>query len=74
MIRQAIAEMGGNEDLVSCITIPTVQATDNPMRHPDIAMILATGGSAMVRAAYSSGTPAIGVGPGNGTRLHREDG
>lgn len=66
VIRQAIAEAGGNEDLVGCITIPTVQATDNLMRHPDIAMILATGGSAMVRAAYSSGTPAIGVGPGNG--------
>ncbi|MSS64963.1 acetaldehyde dehydrogenase (acetylating) [Velocimicrobium porci] len=66
VIRQAIAEAGGDENLVSCITIPTLQATDNLMRHPDIAMILATGGSAMVRAAYSSGTPAIGVGPGNG--------
>ncbi len=66
VIRQAIAEAGGNEDLVSCITIPTVQATDNLMKHPDVALILATGGSAMVRAAYSSGTPAIGVGPGNG--------
>lgn len=66
VIRQAIAEVGGNEDLVSCVTIPTLQATDNLMRHPDISMILATGGSAMVRAAYSSGTPAIGVGPGNG--------
>ena len=66
MIRQAIAEAGGNENLVSCITIPTMEATDNLMRHPDAAMILATGGSAMVRAAYSSGTPAIGVGPGNG--------
>ena len=66
MIRQAIAEAGGNEDLVSCITIPTVQATDNLLKHPDISLILATGGSAMVRAAYSSGTPAIGVGPGNG--------
>ncbi|MGN0314855.1 MAG: acetaldehyde dehydrogenase (acetylating) [Fusicatenibacter sp.] len=66
VIRQAIAEAGGNEDLVSCITIPTLQATDNLMRHADISMILATGGSAMVRAAYSSGTPAIGVGPGNG--------
>lgn len=66
VIRQAIVEAGGNEDLVSCITIPTVQATDHLMKHPDIAMILATGGSAMVRAAYSSGTPAIGVGPGNG--------
>lgn len=66
VIRQAIVEAGGNEDLVSCITIPTIQATDHLMRHPDVAMILATGGSAMVRAAYSSGTPAIGVGPGNG--------
>ena len=66
VIRQAIVEAGGNENLVSCITIPTIQATDNLMRHPDVSMILATGGSAMVRAAYSSGTPAIGVGPGNG--------
>lgn len=66
VIRQAIIEAGGNEDLVGCITIPTIQATDNLMRHPDTAMILATGGAAMVRAAYSSGTPAIGVGPGNG--------
>ena len=66
VIRTAIAEAGGNEDLVSVITIPTIQATDMLMKHPDVAMILATGGSAMVRAAYSSGTPAIGVGPGNG--------
>ena len=66
VIRQAIAEAGGNENLVSCITIPTMEATDNLMHHRDVAMILATGGSAMVRAAYSSGTPAIGVGPGNG--------
>ena len=66
VVRQAIAEAGGNENLVSCITIPTIQATDNLMKHPDVALILATGGSAMVRAAYSSGTPAIGVGPGNG--------
>lgn len=66
VIRQSIAEVGGNENLVSCITIPTMQATDNLMKHPDISLILATGGSAMVRAAYSSGTPAIGVGPGNG--------
>ena len=66
VIRQAVLEAGGNEDLVSAITIPTIQATDTLMKHPDVAMILATGGSAMVRAAYSSGTPAIGVGPGNG--------
>lgn len=66
VIRQAIAEAGGNENLVCCISIPTVQSTDVLMSHPLTAMILATGGSAMVRAAYSSGTPAIGVGPGNG--------
>ena len=66
VIRQAIAEAGGNENLVSCISLPTMQATDNLMKHPDVALILATGGSAMVRTAYSSGTPAIGVGPGNG--------
>lgn len=66
VIRQAIAEAGGDENLVSCISIPTMQATDTLMKHPIVSMILATGGSAMVRAAYSSGTPAIGVGPGNG--------
>ena len=66
VIRTAIAEAGGNEDLVAVITTPTVQATDHLMKHPDVSMILATGGSAMVRSAYSSGTPAIGVGPGNG--------
>lgn len=66
VIRRAVAEAGGNENLVSSITIPTMQATDALMKHQDTAMILATGGTAMVRAAYSSGTPAIGVGPGNG--------
>ena len=66
VIRQALAEAGADEDLVGCVTIPTSQATNTLMSHPDTALILATGGSAMVRAAYSSGTPALGVGPGNG--------
>ena len=66
VIRQAIAEAGANENLVSCISIPTMEATNSLMHHRDISLILATGGSAMVKAAYSSGTPAIGVGPGNG--------
>lgn len=66
VIRQAITEAGGNCELVGCVSLPTVQATDVLMSHPDTSLILATGGSAMVRAAYSSGTPAIGVGPGNG--------
>lgn len=66
VIRTAISEAGGNEDLVSCITIPTIEATSTLMSHGDVNLILATGGSAMVRSAYQSGTPAIGVGPGNG--------
>ncbi len=65
VIRQALAEAGADENLVSCITIPTMQAIDGLMKHRDVSLILATGGSAMVRSAYSSGTPAIGVGPGN---------
>ncbi len=65
-MRESIAAVGGNPDLVCCISMPTMQATDVLMKHPDVKLILATGGTAMVRAAYSSGTPAIGVGPGNG--------
>lgn len=64
-IRKVLAEEGVSEDLVGCISIPTMEATDGLMKHEDISLILATGGSAMVRAAYSSGTPALGVGPGN---------
>lgn len=66
IIREAVVSAGGSADLVGCISMPTMEATDCLMKHPDTAIILATGGSAMVRAAYSSGTPAIGVGPGNG--------
>jgi len=63
----AAAESAGcPRGAISCIDMPTMQATNELMRHRDIALILATGGSAMVRAAYSSGNPAIGVGPGNG--------
>ena len=51
---------------IGCITIPTLHATNELMKSRDTAIILATGGEAMVRAAYSSGNPAIGVGPGNG--------
>ncbi|MDR0285269.1 MAG: acetaldehyde dehydrogenase (acetylating) [Propionibacteriaceae bacterium] len=51
---------------ISCLETPTMEATHELMTHPDVALILATGGTAMVKAAYSSGKPAIGVGPGNG--------
>ena len=62
----AAAEAAGcPRGAIGCIETVTVQAADELMKNPDTALILATGGSAMVRAAYSSGTPAIGVGPGN---------
>ncbi|MDR0486365.1 MAG: acetaldehyde dehydrogenase (acetylating) [Elusimicrobiota bacterium] len=66
IIRATIEREGFSPDLVSVIPTPTKEATDCLMRSKDISLILATGGSAMVHAAYSSGTPALGVGPGNG--------
>lgn len=51
---------------IACIEQPSLEATQGLMSHPDVALILATGGPGMVRAAYSSGNPAIGVGAGNG--------
>ncbi len=66
IIDNALRKAGAPEGLVQCITTPTTQATDALIRNPAIGLILATGGEAMVRAAYSSGNPALGVGPGNG--------
>ena len=63
---KAAEEAGAPKGAISCITNPTLDATNALMRHDDTRMILATGGGAMVKAAYSSGTPAIGVGAGNG--------
>ena len=66
IIRSALGDLGLPKCLVTCLTTPTKEATDTLMKHPEVNLILATGGNAMVHAAYSSGTPAIGVGPGNG--------
>lgn len=66
VIKRALKSAGCPEDAVNVITTPTMQATQELMRSNDTNLILATGGNAMVKAAYSSGTPAIGVGPGNG--------
>lgn len=63
VIRQLLKEMNVSEDLVNMATLPTLDGTGELMRQADL--ILATGGPAMVKAAYSSGTPALGVGPGN---------
>lgn len=66
MLSRAAIKAGAPEGIIGCATILSMQGTSELMKHKDIALILATGGEAMVRAAYSSGTPAIGVGPGNG--------
>jgi acetaldehyde dehydrogenase (acetylating) len=66
VIEKAARSAGAPAGLVQCISIPTMAGTDALLKHPDIGMILATGGQAMVHAAYSSGNPALGVGPGNG--------
>lgn len=65
VLRRAIARAGGPPDLVTVLTRPTIEATSALMKHRDVAVILSTGGSGLVRAAYSSGKPAYGVGPGN---------
>ncbi|WP_232698628.1 acetaldehyde dehydrogenase (acetylating) [Brevibacillus daliensis] len=66
LINEAAMAAGCPEGAIACISVPSIQGTDQLMKHKDTALILATGGTPMVKAAYSSGTPAIGVGPGNG--------
>jgi acetaldehyde dehydrogenase/alcohol dehydrogenase len=65
IVRDAAVAAGAPEHCVQWIERPSVEATGLLMRHPGIAMILATGGNAMVKAAYSAGKPAVGVGAGN---------
>ena len=65
VLRDAAVAAGAPVDCIQWIEFPSIEATNALMNHPDVAMILATGGSGMVRAAYSSGKPALGVGPGN---------
>lgn len=66
ILNEAAIKAGAPEGLIGCITVPSLQGTNELMTHKYTSLILATGGEAMVKAAYSSGTPAIGVGPGNG--------
>jgi acetaldehyde dehydrogenase (acetylating) len=61
----AAVAAGAPEGLISCLTAPTLPATQELMRQPEIALVMATGGPGMVRAAYSSGKPTIAVGAGN---------
>jgi len=67
VVQDAAYKAGAPEGLIGTITHPTIEASQELMSHPDTKYIIATGGGLMVHAAYSSGTPAIGVGPGNGS-------
>ncbi|MFK5220920.1 bifunctional acetaldehyde-CoA/alcohol dehydrogenase [Lactobacillus helveticus] len=66
IIQAAAAAAGAPRDAIQWIEEPSLDATTDLMNNPGVQTILATGGPGMVKAAYSSGKPAIGVGPGNG--------
>ena len=65
VMREAGVKEGLPADAVACMTSATIEGTETLMKHKQTAVILATGGIGLVRAAYSSGKPAFGVGPGN---------
>ncbi|MCI2185997.1 bifunctional acetaldehyde-CoA/alcohol dehydrogenase [Bifidobacterium tibiigranuli] len=65
IVRDAAVAAGAPKDCIQWIEHPSIAATGALMQHPGIATILATGGPGMVKAAYTSGKPALGVGPGN---------
>ncbi|MCI1290606.1 MAG: bifunctional acetaldehyde-CoA/alcohol dehydrogenase [Lactobacillus sp.] len=66
IISAAAIAAGAPKNCIQWITQPSLQATTDLMNHPDVQTVLATGGPSMVKAAYSTGKPALGVGPGNG--------
>ena len=65
ILRDAAVKAGAPKDCILWIEEPSITATTALMNHPDVNLILATGGKGMVRSAYSCGKPALGVGPGN---------
>ena len=65
VMRDAGVREGLPADAIGCMTTATIEGTETLMKHKQTAVILATGGIGLVRAAYSSGKPAFGVGPGN---------
>ena len=66
IVAEAAEAAGAPKGAVTCLTIPSLEGCRELMSAPQVRLILATGGPAMVKAAYSSGKPAIGVGAGNG--------
>ncbi len=71
IVRRAAVEAGAPEDCILWIDKPSILATTALMNHPGVDLILATGGSGMVKSAYSCGKPALGVGPRKCTLLYR---
>ena len=65
ILRDAAVRAGAPKACVQWIEYPSIEATTALMNHPGVSLILATGGSGMVKSAYSAGKPALGVGPGN---------
>ena len=65
VVRDAAIAAGAPEHCIQWVDRPSIAMTDALMNHPDVALILATGGNSMVKAAYSCGKPALGVGAGN---------
>ena len=65
VMREAGVKEGLPADAIGCMSTATIEGTETLMKHKQTAVILATGGIGLVRAAYSSGKPAFGVGPGN---------
>ena len=65
VMNQAARGAGAPEDVINWMATVTLEGTQELMKHRDVAVILATGGMGLVRAAYSAGKPAYGVGPGN---------
>jgi acetaldehyde dehydrogenase (acetylating) len=65
LMHDAAVAAGAPANIIGCISKPSMNATNELMKCDEVAMIIATGGSAMVKAAYSAGKPALGVGPGN---------
>ncbi len=71
ILRDAAVEAGAPKDCILWIEEPSIHATRALMNHPDVSLILATGGTGMVKSAYSCGKPALGVGPRKCTLLYR---
>lgn len=65
IVLDAAVAAGAPPGIIGWLTEPTVEDSNRLMKHPDVSLILATGGPGMVKAAYSSGKPALGVGAGN---------